>query len=289
MINRELEITLAGAIKEAKTRRHEYFTLEHILYAILHDVTGRRILYHCGADLEKLKIRLEKYLAERMEKLPEGTDQEPIQTMAVQRAIQRAIMHVHSAEKKEVDAGDILAAMFYEENSYAVYFLKAEGVTRLDVVSYISHGISKVADPEEDEPGNRPSLPPSPEGKPEPRKAGALESFTVNLIEKATEGMIDPLIGREDEILRTLQILGRRTKNNPIYVGDPGVGKTAIAEGLALKIYQREVPRSFHNVEIFALDMGALLAGTKFRGRLRSTPQGRPPGTEEEAGSHSLH
>jgi len=261
MINRELEITLAGAIKEAKERRHEYFTLEHILYAVLHDVTGRRILYHCGGDLEKLKARLEKYLSERIEKLPAGTDQDPIQTMAVQRAIQRAIMHVHGAEKKEVDAGDILAAMFYEENSYAVYFLKAEGITRLDVVSYISHGISKVVDPEQEESGNRPSPAATPEGKPEPRKASALESFTVNLIQKAADGLIDPLIGREEEILRTLQILGRRSKNNPIFVGDPGVGKTAIAEGLALKIYQHEVPETFLDVEIFGLDMGALLAG----------------------------
>jgi ATP-dependent Clp protease ATP-binding subunit ClpA len=274
MINRELEITLAGAIKEAKARRHEYFTLEHILYAILHDVTGRRILYHCGADLEKLKARLEKYLSERIEKLPAGTDQDPIQTMAVQRAIQRAIMHVHGAEKKEVDAGDILAAMFYEENSYAVYFLKAEGVTRLDVVSYLSHGISKVADPEDEEFANRASPAPPPEGKPEPRKATALESFTVNLIQKAADGMIDPLIGREDEILRTLQILGRRSKNNPIFVGDPGVGKTAIAEGLALKIYHQEVPETFHDVEIFALDMGALLAGTKFRGDFEARLKG---------------
>jgi ATP-dependent Clp protease ATP-binding subunit ClpA len=274
MINRELEITLAGAIKEAKVRRHEYFTLEHILYAVLHDVTGRRILYHCGADLEKLKARLEKYLSERIEKLPAGTEQDPIQTMAVQRAIQRAIMHVHGAEKKEVDAGDILAAMFYEENSYAVYFLKAEGVTRLDVVSYISHGISKVAEPEEGEFSNRPSPAVTPEGKPEPRKASALENFTVNLIQKAADGMIDPLIGREDEILRTLQILGRRSKNNPIFVGDPGVGKTAIAEGLALKIYQHEVPETFLDVEIFALDMGALLAGTKFRGDFEARLKG---------------
>ena len=274
MINRELEITLAGAIKEAKERRHEYFTLEHILYAVLHDVTGRRILYHCGADLEKLKARLEKYLSERIEKLPAGTDQDPIQTMAVQRAIQRAIMHVHGAEKKEVDAGDILAAMFYEENSYAVYFLKAEGITRLDVVSYISHGISKVVDPEQEESGNRPSPAATPEGKPEPRKASALESFTVNLIQKAADGLIDPLIGREEEILRTLQILGRRSKNNPIFVGDPGVGKTAIAEGLALKIYQHEVPETFLDVEIFGLDMGALLAGTKFRGDFEARLKG---------------
>ena len=274
MINRELEVTLAGAVKEAKVRRHEYFTLEHILYAILHDVTGRRILYHCGADVEKLKGRLEKYLSERMEKLPEGIEQDPIQTLAVQRVIHRAIMHVHGAEKKEVDAGDILAAMFYEENSYAGYFLKAEGVTRLDVLNYISHGIAKVGNAEEDEVANR-SLPaPDQEGRQEPRKASALESFTVNLIEKAAQGMIDPLIGREDEILRTLQILGRRSKNNPILVGDPGVGKTAIAEGLALKIYHREVPETFNAVEIFALDMGALLAGTKFRGDFEARLKG---------------
>ena len=274
MINRELELTLAGAIKEAKVRRHEFFTLEHILYAILHDVTGRRILYHCGADLEKLKARLEIYLAERMEKLPEGVEQDPIQTMAVQRAIQRAIMHVHGAEKKEVDAGDILAAMFYEENSYATYFLKAEGVTRLDVLSYISHGISKVGSPDEDELGYRPLQTPAQEDKQEPRKASALESFTVNLLQKAADGLIDPLIGREDEILRTLQILGRRAKNNPIFVGDPGVGKTAIAEGLALRIHRKEVPESFYDVEIFALDMGALLAGTKFRGDFEARLKG---------------
>ncbi len=285
MINRELELTLTGAIKEARARRHEYFTLEHVLYAMIHDSTGRRILYHCGADLEKLTARLKRFLTERVEKLPEGVEQDPIQTLAVQRAIQRAIMHVRSAEKKEVDGGDILAAMFYEENSYAVYFLKAEGVSRLDVLSYISHGVSKVADPEEEVFDGLPMQPPSQEDKPGPRKASALDSFTVNLIRKAADGMIDPLIGRDDVILRTLQILGRRTKNNPIFVGDPGVGKTAIAEGLALKIHRKEVPETFKDVEVFALDMGSLLAGTKFRGdfeaRLKNVIQElkKKPGT----------
>lgn len=274
MINRELEMTLAAAIKEAKVRRHEFFTLEHILFALLHDMTGRRILYHCGADLEKLKERVGRFLNERVETLPEGVDQDPIQTLAVQRALQRAIMHVHGAEKKEVDAGDILAAMFYEENSYAVYFLKSEGVTRLDILSFISHGISKVADPDEDAFSGRSPLSPSVGGRQEPKKASALENFTTNLIQKAAEGLIDPLIGREEEILRTLQILGRRTKNNPIFVGDPGVGKTAIAEGLALRIYRREVPDTFRGVEIFALDMGALLAGTKFRGDFEARLKG---------------
>ncbi|MFZ2446486.1 MAG: ATP-dependent Clp protease ATP-binding subunit ClpA [Syntrophobacteraceae bacterium] len=268
MINRELELTFAAAIKEAKQRRHEFFTLEHILYAILHDVTGRRILFHCGADLDKLKARLEKYFEERSEKLPEGVEQEPIQTIAVQRVLQRALMHVQGSEKREVDAGDILAAMFYEENSHAVYFLKSMGITRLDVLSYISHGVSRVVEPEENE-----FQAASPQDQ-QNRKATALESFTVNLIEKAAEGHIDPLIGRDEEILRTLQILGRRSKNNPIYVGDPGVGKTAIAEGLALKIYKKEVPPAFVNVEIFALDMGALLAGTKFRGDFEARLKG---------------
>ncbi len=269
MINRELELTFAAAIKEAKQRRHEFFTLEHILYAIVHDVTGRGILHQCGADLDKLKDRLEKYFDERLEKLPEGADQDPIQTLAVQRVLQRALMHVQGAEKKEVDAGDILAAMFFEENSYAVYFLKSQGISRLDVLSYISHGVSKVSDPEE---GEFQQLS-SPQDQPN-RKAGFLESFTVNLIEKAVQGLIDPLIGRDEEILRTLQILGRRSKNNPIYVGDPGVGKTAIAEGLALKIHKKEVPPAFFEVEIYALDMGALLAGTKFRGDFEARLKG---------------
>ena len=261
-------MTFAAAIKEAKQRRHEFFALEHILYAILHDVTGRRILFHCGADLEKLEARLEKYFDERSEKLPEGVEQDPIQTMAVQRVLQRALMHVQGAEKKEVDAGDILAAMFYEENSYAVYFLKSQGVSRLDVLSFISHGVSKVGEPEESEYGSV-----SPQDQPG-RKATALESFAVNLIEKAAEGHIDPLIGRDEEIMRTLQILGRRSKNNPIFVGDPGVGKTAIAEGLALRIHKKEVPSSFFDVEIYALDMGALLAGTKFRGDFEARLKG---------------
>ncbi len=267
MINKELELTFAAAIKEAKVRRHEFFTLEHILYAVLHDVTGRRILFQCGADLDKLKERLEKYFDERSEKLPEGVEQDPIQTLSVQRVLQRALMHVQGAEKKEVDAGDILATMFFEENSYAVYFLKSQGISRLDVLSYISHGVSKVPDPEEGEYQSISQDQPA-------RKGGALESFTVNLIDKARQGLIDPLIGRDDEILRTLQILGRRSKNNPIFVGDPGVGKTAIAEGLALRIHNKEVPPVFFKVEIFALDMGALLAGTKFRGDFEARLKG---------------
>jgi ATP-dependent Clp protease ATP-binding subunit ClpA len=268
MINRELELTFAAAIKEAKIRHHEFFTLEHILYAMLHDVTGRRVLYHCGANLEDLKERIEKFFGDQVEKLPEGVEQDPIQTIGVQRVLQRAIMHVHGAEKREVDAGDILAAMFYEESSFAVYFLKSQGISRLDILSFISHGVSKAGEPDTDLSGesSTPASEPGLENVREERRATALESFTINLIEKAAQGHIDPLIGRDAEILRTLQILGRRTKNNPIFVGDPGVGKTAIAEGLALRIQRGEVPDGFHDVEIHALDMGSLLAGTKYRG-----------------------
>ncbi len=265
MISRELEATFAVAIKEAKVRRHEFFTLEHILFALLHDYAGRQTLYHCGADVEALKAQLERFFAERLETLPEDGSHDPTQTVGVQRVLQRAIMHVHGAEKKEVDAGDILAAMFFEENSHAVYFLKQQGVSRLDVLNYITHGISKVS-PAEGEPRPTEEDPAHPDQRQEPRKANALESFTVHLNQKARDGLIDPLIGRDPEILRTLQILGRRNKNNPIFVGDPGVGKTAIAEGLALKIEHRAVPESFLDIDIFALDMGALLAGTKFRG-----------------------
>jgi len=274
MISRELEIAFAAAIKEAKVRKHEFFTLEHLLYSLIHDVTGRRILYHCGADLEELKAQLGRFFDERLERVISDEEQDPVQTIGVQRVLQRAIMHVHGAEKKEVDAGDILAAIFYEERSYAVYLLKTQGVTRLDVLNFISHGISKIGEDHERGPDGDAAPGPEQEGKKGKRQASPLESFTINLLEKARDGLIDPLIGRESEILRTLQILGRRTKNNPIFVGDPGVGKTAVAEGLALKIHREEVPGSFHGTEMYALDMGALLAGTKFRGDFEARLKG---------------
>jgi ATP-dependent Clp protease ATP-binding subunit ClpA len=274
MISRELELAFAAAIKEAKIRRHEFFTLEHLLYSLIHDVTGRRILYHCGAHLEELKSQLEKFFNERLERVSDEEEQDPIQTIGVQRVLQRAIMHVHGAEKKEVDAGDILAAMFFEERSHAVYLLKLQGITRLDVLNFISHGISKIGEVDQNTTGHDSSPSAAPETRKDRRQASPLESFTVNLNQKAHEGLIDPLIGREREILRTLQILGRRTKNNPIFVGDPGVGKTAIAEGLALKIYEEKVPESFYEAEIYALDMGALLAGTKFRGDFEARLKG---------------
>ena len=266
MISKELELAFAAAIREAKGRRHELLTIEHILYALLHDATGSRILRHCGADIAELKRQLEKFFSEHVAVLPEQDSREMVQTLGVQRVLQRAILHVQAAEKKEADAGDILAALFEEEQSYAVYFLTQQGITRLDILNYISHGVSRTgADSWQEDAAEEEAESPG-EKKAPPKRTGLLERFTVNLIEKAKAGKIDPLIGRQAEMERTIQVLGRRLKNNPVFVGDPGVGKTAIVEGLALDIVKGTVPKAFLNTDIYALDMGALLAGTKYRG-----------------------
>lgn len=266
MIKRELELAFAAAVREAQRRRHEMLTIEHILYALLYDEMGSRILANCGADIDQLKGRLDEFFAENMELLPEAEEKEIVQSIGVQRVLQRALMQVQASEKSEVDAGDILASIFEEENSHAVFFLKSQGINRLDILNYISHGIS--ADPpecpaEECERRRAAQETAAPQGGSQP---GMLERFTVNLVEKARAGLIDPLIGRTAELERTLQVLNRRVKNNPLFVGDAGVGKTAIAEGLALKIARAEVPPQFADTEIYAVDMGTMLAGTKFRG-----------------------
>jgi ATP-dependent Clp protease ATP-binding subunit ClpA len=274
MIRKELEQTLAVAVREAQSRRHELLTIEHILYAFLYDETASSILRHCGADIQELKERLERFFSEHLEELPENSQKEAIQTLGVQRLLQRAIFQAQSSDKREVDAGDILAAMFAEEKSFAVFFLKEQGIARLDILSYISHGISKVGE-DDWQPDSEEQYAESPAEKPAKQKrSSSLERFTINLIEKAKTGKIDPLIGRETEMERTIQVLGRRLKNNPIFVGDPGVGKTAIVEGLALKIVQEEVPEAFLNTQIFSLDMGALLAGTRFRGDFEARLKG---------------
>jgi ATP-dependent Clp protease ATP-binding subunit ClpA len=264
MITRELELTFNMAVREAEKRRHELVCLEHLLYAMCADERATDILRNCGADIGILKSELEEYL-KTVTPVPEGEKLELEQTLAVTRVLRRAAIHVQSAGKKEIDAGDVLAAMFHEPDSHAVYILKKQGVTRLDVLDYISHGVSKLSEGEE---SGDPSLGEGDEESPaesRPRR-DPLESFAINLVAKAAAGKIDPLIGRELELTRTIHVLCRRRKNNPVFVGEPGVGKTAIAEGLALAIYNGKVPELLRDAEIYALDMGALIAGTKFRG-----------------------
>lgn len=270
MLSKELERIISLAVQEVKKRHHEFLTLEHILYAYTLDEKGKTILEDMGADIEELKDLLERFFAENLEVMPYASEREIIQTVGVQRVIQRAIMHVQAAGKHMVQAGDLLVAFFEEPEAHATYFLRTQGITRLELLDYVAHEM------ERDLPGS--SCPDC--GKEERTKTtkegreGYLEQFTIDLVEKARSGEIDPLIGREKELRRTIQILLRRRKNNPIFVGEPGVGKTAMAEGLALKIARGDVPPQFKNTKIFALDMGALLAGTKFRGDFEARLKG---------------
>jgi ATP-dependent Clp protease ATP-binding subunit ClpA len=261
MLSRDLEATLNIAVEEARNRRHEYLCPEHLLYALLGDSYGAEVLESCGASIERLALKLENFLAHEMEEAPPGRTHHLDQTPAFERMMQRAFLHVQNSGKEEVDAGDILAALFEEQDSHAAYFLKQEGVTRLDVLNYISHGVSKVDDPFEltDDEGED-------EEEGAPQKKSALETFAINLNERAAEGRIDPIIGRDAELQRTVRILCRRRKNNPVFVGEPGVGKTALAEGLALRIHDGKVPSALKDFEILSLDLSGLLAGTKFRG-----------------------
>jgi ATP-dependent Clp protease ATP-binding subunit ClpA len=262
MISKELSATLGFAVKEAKRRRHEYVSIEHILFAILNDPNGIEIVENCGGDVDNLLDALENFFDEKIERIPEGNDYVLQQTIGFQRVIQRAVNHARSAEKQEVAVADVLASIFLEKDSHAEYFLSAQGVTRLDVLNYISHNLSK--DPFADSPGGL--VRPGKEEKDRRQKSSPLELFTLNLIQLAAEGKLDPLIGRETELERTMQVLCRRRKNNPVFVGDPGVGKTAMAEGLAQKIQKGAVPDLLQDMEIFSLDLGGMLAGTKFRG-----------------------
>jgi ATP-dependent Clp protease ATP-binding subunit ClpA len=262
MISKELSATLGFAVKEAKRRRHEYVSIEHILFAILNDPNGIEIIENCGGDVDHLLDALENFFDEKIERIPEGNDYILQQTIGFQRVIQRAVNHARSAEKQEVAVADVLASIFLEKDSHAEYFLSSQGVTRLDVLNYISHNISK--DPFED--GSGGLVRPGQEERDRRQKSNPLELFTLNLINLAAEGKLDPLIGRETELERTMQVLCRRRKNNPVFVGDPGVGKTAMAEGVAQKIQKGQVPDLLRDMEIFSLDLGGMLAGTKFRG-----------------------
>ncbi len=262
MLSQELEFSLNAAIQQARDQRHEYITVEHLLLALLDNPTAARVLRACGGSIETLRKNLVEFLAANVPLLPPGgkTDTQP--TLGFQRVIQRAILHVQSSGNKEVNGANVLVAIFSEKDSHAVYCLQMQDITRFDVVNYIAHGISKVGG------GEAPGLP-APEGEEAGEGAAApkpLEAYAVNLNESARAGRIDPLIGREREIERTVQILCRRRKNNPLYVGEAGVGKTAIAEGLAKKIVDGEVPAILADSTIYSLDLGALLAGTKYRG-----------------------
>ncbi len=260
MISKELSATLGFAVREAKKRRHEYVSVEHVLFAILHDGDGAEIIENCGGNVESLKLALETFFNQKIESIPEGNDYVLQQTLGFQRVIQRAVNHARSAEKQEVAVSDILASIFQEKDSHAEYILGIEGITRLDVLSYISHKVPSLPFNEEQD-----GFAKTEKSKPK-KKTDPLEAFTIDMMASAAAGRLDPLIGRELELERTMQVLCRRRKNNPVFVGDPGVGKTALAEGLVQKIHAGDVPDLLKDVRIFALDLGALLAGTKFRG-----------------------
>jgi len=263
MLSKELEFTLNLAFKEAREKRHEFMTVEHLLLALLDNPTAAEVLKSCGADTEKLKKEVAGFLNETTPLLPPDDTRETQPTLGFQRVLQRAVFHVQSSGKKEVSGANVLVAIFSEQESQAAYFLNKQDVSRLDIVNYISHGISKVTgDQDEDHTAAEPESTTRVESA--PRKP--LESFASNLNELAMQGKIDPLIGRRPEIERTVQILCRRRKNNPLYVGEAGVGKTALAEGLAKMIVDGEVPEVLLNSTLYSLDLGSLVAGTKYRG-----------------------
>ena len=264
MLSKELEHTLNVAFKEAREKRHEFMTVEHLLLALLDNNAATKVLRACGADIEKLREELARYLDESTPMLSPKDERETQPTLGFQRVLQRSVFHVQSSGKKEVTGANVLVAIFGERESQAVYFLNKQNITRLDVVNYISHGISKVHD--SDEESENLSASSEEEKGGENGGQSPLEAYATNLNQQALVGKIDPLIGRALEVERTIQILCRRRKNNPLYVGEAGVGKTAIAEGLAKKIVDGEVPEVLSESTIYALDMGALLAGTKYRG-----------------------
>ena len=264
MFSTSVEVVLHIAFREAVARRHAYLTLEHLLYAFAHDQDGERILAACGADLGKLRRDLNAYLDGSIEQVARGHEREPEQTVAFRRVLQTAVLHVQSAQRQDANAGDILAAILQQPQSHAAGLLAAQGITRLDILEFISHGITKT---------------PRTPGDDVPAAAGAheaegdsaaspdpLSAFCSNLTARARQGLLDPLIGRGDELQRTIEVLCRRRKNNPVFVGDAGVGKTAMAEGLAARLLADDVQETLKEAEVFALDTGALLAGTRYRG-----------------------
>ncbi len=267
MFSASVEMLLNVTYREAVSRRHAHLTLEHLLYVMAHDLEGEKTLIACGVDLPRLRRELDAFLRDRLEQLPVGSEKEPEQTLAFRRTLQAAVLHVQSAGREEVRAGDVLAALMQQSRSYSATLLASHGVSRLDILNYISHGISKV--PQAGPGPDRQSFPPESSGNDaEDASAAAdpLAAYASNLTERAKAGKLDPLVGRGTELKRTLEILCRRRKNNPVFVGDPGVGKTALAEGLAQRMAEDDVPEILKGAEVFALDTAALLAGTRFRG-----------------------
>jgi ATP-dependent Clp protease ATP-binding subunit ClpA len=261
MIAQELEVSLHMAFVEARQKQHEFITVEHLLLAMLDNPSAAEVLKACGVDLDELRGVLTDFINEHTPRLAAHSDADTQPTQGFQRVIQRAILHVQSSGKKEVTGANVLVAVFGEKESHAVYFLNQRGVTRLDVVNYIAHGITKTPQQKQDKASEAKD-----DGEGGSESQGALDAYTVNLIGMARSGKIDPLIGRAHELERVIQVLCRRRKNNPLLVGEAGVGKTAIAEGLARRINEGEVPELLKEYQVFSLDMGALLAGTKYRG-----------------------
>ena len=264
--SRGLEKALHSAMNLARERGHEFATLEHLLLALTEDRDTVAVLTGCDVDIEALKADLEEFIDEELDSLVVPTGQDARPTAAFQRVIQRAVIHVQSSGREEVTGANVLVAIFAERESHAAYFLEQQDMTRLDAVNFISHGISKSGAREERPLRGAESGAEGMEGERGQQRSSALQDFCVDLNEKARAGKIDPLIGRDAELSRTIQVLCRRSKNNPIYVGDAGVGKTAIAEGLARKITENDVPEVLKETVVYALDMGALLAGTRYRG-----------------------
>ncbi len=264
-IGRDLQMTLQAAHREAVMRRHAYLTTEHLLYALIHNDDGARILRHSGANVERLRAELERFFEEDLDRVPGDDPVETMQTLAFHRVLQHAIDHTDSAEKDEVEIGDLIVALFQEPDAHSLTLLRAQGVSRLDLLRYISHGESKLGDGEGMESGGG-AAPMLGGEEAEGVPADPLAAYATNLTERAAEGRLDPLIGRAPELDRAIHVLARRRKNNPIFVGETGVGKTALAEGLALRVQEGRVPEDLEGTEIYALDLGALLAGTRYRG-----------------------
>ncbi|MCK5681463.1 AAA family ATPase, partial [bacterium] len=289
MINQDFEQTIVAAFREAKTREHEYLTIEHLLYAILQNESGREIIEECDGNITTLIARLENYFSAKMPKLKNGNHDNPTETIAFQRLIQRTLIQVQMSEKPEAEIGDLIASIFAEDPSYACFFLQEQDISRLDILRLISRDDESAANPIDpkfpttDERATGPAFQapdPSPEEidkdqkNKQPEPSNPLKNFTIDLKAKAQAGAIDPLIGRHKEMQRTLQVLCRRQKNNPLFIGEPGVGKTAMAEGLALHLIHGTTPEPLLDYEIYALDLGAVIAGTKYRGQFEERLKG---------------